>query len=115
MKGRFTEGYGSITENLKLQNLDFQKYPDESLKICENLEFCVGLSKKANGKIAKLETIWLQKFVKDDNWTSILSLNAPTTQWEDTNHLKLDLCCRDETPIPEVELGRVQVPMDVSF
>ena len=111
LPGRFSDASEKMHEN---HTLDLRKYPEHGAKLCDKLDFCVGLSQHMMGNIMKLETILLPNFIKDENWTSVLSVSAKTNQWEDTDQLDLDLCCPEQPKIPVIKIGRQEVPMQVS-
>jgi hypothetical protein len=111
LPGRFSDASEKMHEN---QTLDLRKYPEHGATLCDNIDYCVGLSQHIMGDIMKLETIFLPNFVKDENWTSVLSVSAKPNQWEDTDQLDLDLCCPEQPKIPFIKIGRQEVPMQVT-
>ena len=95
-------------------SLDLRKSPEQGAEVCEKLELCVGLSQDTMGHIIRLESIFLQNYTKDENWTTVALLSAKTNQWEDRDQLDLDLCCPEQPKIPLIRIGRQEVPMQVS-
>ena len=111
LAGMFSGANEQMHEN---HTLNLRKYPEHGAKICDKLDLCVGLSQNMMGDIMKLETIFLPNFIKDENWTSVLSVSAKSNQWEDTDQLDLDLCCPEQPKIPFIKIGRQEVPMQVT-
>lgn len=93
--------------------MNIKNNPGEGAEICEKLDYCAGLSQNIHGQIIKLESIFLQNFTRDENWTTVALLSARSNQWEDTDQLAADLCCPEQPKIPKINIGRQEVPMEV--
>ena len=80
---------------------------------CEKTQFCAGLSQHERGENYKIETVFLQDFIANQSWTTLVLVNIKTNQIEDSDPLELDLCCPQQPSIPRIRLGRREVPMQV--
>ena len=97
------------------QGLNLKAKPHAGAQLCKSLDFCAGLSQNKIGYIYKLETVFFQDYIKDQNWTSVILLSSKTNQLKDNDSLDLDLCCPEQPRVPFINIGRREVPMQVRY